>query len=83
MSNILIICMFLGVAAYAVGLALCYGTDELYCEELGYKADMKTWKNYAKSLTDSRTMKKELDLMDKRQFMAEMYILYKLTLKEV
>ena len=83
MSNLLIFSMLAGVAAYALGLSLCFGTDELYCEELGYKADTKTWKNYAKTLTDSRTMRKELDLMDKKQFMAEMYILYKLTLKEV
>ena len=84
MSNILILCMILGIIAYAVGLGLCIADDNImYCEELGYKADLKTWKNYAKSLTDSKPMCKEIELMDKERFKTEMYLLYKLTLTEV
>ena len=83
MSNLLLITMFLGFTCFMIGLGLCYGTDELYCEELGYKADIKHWKNYAKSLIDSKPMRKELDLMDRERFKAEMYLLYKLTLKEI
>ena len=84
MSNLLIFCMLAGIIAYAVGLGLCTAEDNiLYCEELGYKGDLKHWKNYAKSLTDSQPMRKELELMDKQQFMTEMYLLYKLTLTEV
>ena len=83
MSNLLIFCLLAGIAAYALGLALSFTTDELYCEELGYKADLKTWKGYAKTLTDSRPMRKELDLMSKERFKTEMYLLYNLTLKDI
>lgn len=75
--------MFLGIAAYALGLSLSFTTDELYCEELGYKGDLKQWKKYAQSLTDSKPMQKELELMNKERFKTEMYLLYNLTLKDI
>ena len=84
MSNLLIFCMAAGIIAYGVGLGLCVADDNvLYCEELDYKGSLKTWKNYAKSLTDSKPMRKEIELMDKERFKTEMYLLYKLTLKDI
>lgn len=84
MSNIFIFCIVAGLIAYGVGLALCMVDDNvLYCEELGYKADLKTWKKYAQSLTDSKPMRKELELMNKERFKTEMYLIYNLTLKDI
>ena len=84
MSNIYILLIIAGIVAYGVGLGLCTAKDnDLYCEELGYIGDLKTWKNYAKTLTDSKPMQKELMLMDRERFKTEMYLLYNLTLKEV
>lgn len=83
MSSLLIFCLLAGITAYIIGLRSTLATDDLYCEELGYKADLKQWKNYAKTLTDSKPMRKELDLMNKERFMTEMYLVYNLTIKEI
>lgn len=83
MTDPLILCLLAGITAYIIGLCMILRTeDELYCEELGYKGDLKTWKNYAKTLTDSKPMQKELMLMNKERFKIEMYLLYKLTLTD-
>lgn len=55
----------------------------LYCEELNRTADIKAWKSYAKSLTTSKPMQKDLDMLSKPQFILEMYAIYNLTLKEI
>lgn len=47
----------------------------IYCDELGYSATLKQWKQYAKTLIDSKPIQKELDLMDAYLFMQEMKIL--------
>ena len=58
-------------------------SDLYYCEELGRTGDITAWKSYAKSLTSSKPMHYDIDLMSKPQFIYEMYIIYNLTLKEI
>lgn len=73
--NIYIILIILGLVSIYAGLK-CTQKDELiYCEELGYSATLKQWKQYAKTLIDSKPIQKELDLMNVYLFMQEMKIL--------
>lgn len=83
MSDPLILCLIAGITVYIIGLCMTLRTEEeLYCEELGYKGNLKQWKKYAQSLTSSKPMQKELMLMNKERFIAEMYLVYKLTLMD-
>lgn len=58
-------------------------SDMLYCEELGYIASLKDWQAYAIAQTDDKIAKKEIKLMNKSRFIAEMYLIYNWTLREV
>ena len=47
------------------------GAGLLYCEELNRTGDEQGWRMYAKSLTKSAPMRRDLDLMTRQQFLWE------------
>lgn len=87
MDTIYIILMILGaIMCYAGIISLDKkeaAEPRLYCDELGYIASLKDWKKYARSLTDSKPIQNEITLMDREQFMREMAVIFKLTMREV
>lgn len=84
MEYILIaVVIFIGFLQMLVGFKLLHKEHLYYCEELGYTADLDSWKRYTSELGCTKTMKKELRLMDAAQFMHEVKWLFNLTLKEI
>ena len=81
--NIYILLAFVGLIMIAIGFCLNHEEPRLYCEELDYTATLKDWKNYAKTLIDSKPVRRELDLMDAYIFMQEMKTLNQWTMYPV
>ena len=78
--NIYVLLAAAGLIMIAIGFALNHEDDKIYCEELHYTASLKDWKAYAKTLIDSKPVRRELDLMDAYIFMQEMKTLNQWTM---
>lgn len=81
--NIYLLLAAAGLIMIMIGFTLNHEDDKIYCEELDYTASLKEWKAYAKTLIDSKPVRRELDLMDAYIFMQEMKTLNQWTMWKV
>lgn len=77
-----LILLIAGGCLVVAGLCNLYQKERIYQDQTGRNGDLKAWKSYTKTL-GTRPMGKELDLMNREDFIKELATCYNIFLKEI
>ena len=78
----LVILLIIGVCLIISGLMENYQRNKIYTDDEGRTGNIKQWKSYAKTL-GTRPMAREIELLNRDDFIKELATCYNIFLKEI